>query len=247
VADRRYTPPRAQPVETYLAVLDAHGVEAGLLVQPSFLGTDNRALVAALRTHRRRLRGVAVVEPTVSEAALATFAAAGVVGIRFNLIGNEPLPDFAAADHRRLLGLIGDLGWHVEVHAEGGRWCAILPPLVAAGVPVVVDHCGRPTPGLGVACPGFQAILAAATGGRLWVKLSGPYRGNGGDVAPVVAALLERPGPERLMWGSDFPWTQFEAGRSYADCLAELEGWLPDPAARAVVAGQTPARLFGFA
>lgn len=247
VAGRRYTPPRAVPVETYAAVLQDHGIDRGVLVQPSFLGTDNGALVAALSRHPDRLRGVAVVEPDIAEPDLTRLDAAGVVGIRFNLIGDEPFPDLADAAHRRLLGLVKDLGWHVEVHAEGERWRAILPPLIAAGLPVVVDHCGRPTPGRGVACPGFQAVLAAADTGRLWVKLSGPYRCNGGDAAPVVAALLERLGPERLVWGSDFPWTQFETTRTYADGLAELERWLPDPAVRTVVAGDTPAALFGFA
>lgn len=247
VADRRYTPPRAAPAEAYLAILDAHGVGGGVLVQPSFLGTDNGALVAALGRYSKRLRGVAVVEPAIADAELAALAEAGVVGIRFNVIGATPLPDLTDAVHRRLLGRAADLGWHVEVHAEGERWGAVLPPLMAAGVAVVADHCGRPTPGLGTACPGFQALLRAAGTGRLWVKLSGPYRCNGGDVAPLIAALLENPGPDRLVWGSDFPWTQHEAGRTYAACLAELEAWLPDPAVRAVVSETAPAELFRFA
>lgn len=245
-ADRRYTPPVAVPAETYLAHLDTHGVDKGVLVQPSFLGTDNTALLAALGNHPGRLRGIAVVEPTVAETALAALAAAGVVGIRFNLIGATPLPDFTDTAHRRLLGLVADLGWQVEVHAEGERWCALLPRFIDAGVVVVADHCGRPTPGLGVACPGFRAMLAAAATGRLWVKLSGAYRCNGGDVARLIAALLQNPGPERLVWGSDFPWTQHEAGRTYGGCLAELETWLPDPTVRATVTGTAAAKLFGF-
>ncbi len=246
VDGRRYTPPRAVPVEDYVALLEEHGVDGGVLVQPSFLGTDNESLLAALTGYRESLRGVAVVEADISEAELARFDAAGVVGIRFNVIGTTPLPDFEDADHRRLLGRVRELGWHVEIHAEGARWTEILPPLLAARVKLVADHMGRPTPGVGLACPGFGALIAATGSERVWVKLSGPYRCDGGRVAPILEELLQRPGPERLVWGSDFPWTQHKDGRTYAGCLAEFQHWMPDPVARDTIAGATPAALFRF-
>ena len=46
---RRHTPDYDATLTQYLALLDAHGVARGVLVQPSFLGTDNSHLVAALR------------------------------------------------------------------------------------------------------------------------------------------------------------------------------------------------------
>ncbi len=246
VADRRYTPPRAVPAEAYVALLDDHGVDGGVLVQPSFLGTDNSSLLDALRRYPDRLRGVAVVEPTITEAELARMDAAGVVGIRFNLIGSTPIPDFEDAEHQKLLGRVRELGWHVEVHAEGERWAWFVQTLWAARVKLVADHFGRPTPGLGLRCPGFQALLAVAEGERVWFKLSAPYRCDGGNVAPLIDVLLDRLGPGRLVWGSDFPWTQHEAGQSYAACLEDLERWVPDPLVRETIAGTTAMRLFRF-
>ena len=62
VRDARYVPAYAAPLEQYLARLDEHGLERGVLVQPSFLGTDNSYLLAALAREPERLRGVIVVD-----------------------------------------------------------------------------------------------------------------------------------------------------------------------------------------
>lgn len=89
--DPRYVPESGAPIERYLNLLDAHGIAAGILVQPSFLGTDNEYLIAALARVPARLRGVAVVAPETSQAALEKLRASGVAGIRLNLIGRPPL------------------------------------------------------------------------------------------------------------------------------------------------------------
>ncbi len=61
---RRYAPGYDAPLSAYLAQLDAHGLSNGVLIQPSFLGTDNSYLLAALKQAPQRLRGVAVIDPT---------------------------------------------------------------------------------------------------------------------------------------------------------------------------------------
>ena len=82
--------------EQYLSMLDENGMSHGVLVQPSFLGTDNSYLVAALRKYPERLRGIAVVEPTATSVQLQLLQDAGVVGIRLNLIG-LPAPNLTSA------------------------------------------------------------------------------------------------------------------------------------------------------
>lgn len=92
---RRHTPDYDATLAQYLELLDGHGLSHGVLVQPSFLGTDNSHLLQALRAAPARLRGVAVVDPAIDDPGLQALAAAGVVGIRLNLIGLD-LPDLAA-------------------------------------------------------------------------------------------------------------------------------------------------------
>lgn len=236
--------------ETYLGLLDAHGMSHGVLVQPSFLGFDNSYMVSVLRAHRQRLRGIAVVAPGVSRQELDALQAAGVVGIRLNLVG-LPAPDFASPGWSALLAEVRARDWQVELHQLAQELKPVMDPLLAAGVKVVVDHFGRPSAALGVDDPGFRYLLSQAQTGRVWVKLSGAYRngphGRGEETALAAMPLLLRAfGPERLMWGSDWPHTLFEKTAHYEAEFKLMQAWLPDLAQRQVVLRETPARLFRF-
>ena len=248
--DRRYAPGYDAMVADYLVMLDRNGLSHGVLVQPSFLGTDNAYLLQALQQAPNRLRGIAVVEPETDLRELEALDLAGVVGIRLNLIG-QPDPAFGAAAWDRHLAHVAALGWQVEVQAEARRLPALMPPLLRAGVPVVVDHFGRPDPRLGVDDPGFRHLLDIGATGRVWVKLSGAYRNGAGRLgertSAAAAALLRTAlGRERLLWGSDWPHTQFEAVASPVAARQGLDAWLPDKSDRQTVLVDTPARLFRF-
>jgi predicted TIM-barrel fold metal-dependent hydrolase len=249
-AARRYAPAHDATLAQYLQLLDWHGLAHGVLVQPSFLGTDNSYMLQALHAAGGRLRGVAVVDEEAGEPHLQALARAGVDGLRLNLIG-LPLPDLASPGWARVLEQAWDLGWHVELHVEAGRLPAILPALLAAGCRVVVDHFGRPDAALGVDDPGFGFLLRQADSGQVWVKLSAPYRNApaaGCAAAGRLAArrLLEAYTAERLLWGSDWPHTQHGAQASYSLAVQWLHGWLDDAAQLQAVLARTPRQLFQF-
>lgn len=242
--------------ESYLAVLAEHGMTRGVLVQPSFLGTDNQYLVGALIRYPSHFRGIAVVDPAIGESELRLLNTAGVVGIRLNLIG-LPTPDFASAPWRTLLDRLKALNWQVEVHQEAGKLAPVLDPLLAAGLTVVVDHFGRPDPRLGVDDPGFRHLLATGASRQVWVKLSGAYRnsGSGADARPgrgeeiareAVPLLKHHLGIDRLVWGSDWPHTLFESKVRFGAVRPLLDEWLPDPAERQRVLADNPTALFRF-
>lgn len=250
--DRRRAPAGydATP-EDYLQQLDANGMTHGVLVQPSFLGTDNSYLVAALRRYPGRLRGIAVVEPTITATDLQALQEAGVVGIRLNLVG-LPTPDFGSPEWRALLAELKARRWQVEVHREARELPAVIDPLLHSGVNVVVDHFGRPDAELGVADPGFRYLLGLGATRKVWVKLSGAYRngskGRGEATALEAIPLLRSAyGLDRLAWGSDWPHTLFEKTTDYTTQRHLLDTWLPDIAARQIVMGDTPAQLYRFA
>ena len=245
---RRYAPDYDAGVDDYLRQLDAHAITHGVLVQPSFLGTDNSFMLEAVRRHPARLRGIAVVSPDVAISELRELAASGVVGIRLNLVG-LPLPDLQAEPWPALMRRVADQGWQVEVHREARDLAGVVRLLLEAGVDVVVDHFGRPDPALGVDDPGFRHLLSAAATRRLWVKLSGAYRngadGRGEAIARAAIPLLRDAfGLERLLWGSDWPHTQFEGSITYAATISDIEAWLPDPAERRLVLDDAPTKLF---
>ncbi|WP_425551602.1 amidohydrolase family protein [Achromobacter dolens] len=247
---RRHTPDYDAPLAQYLGLLDAHGLAHGVLVQPSFLGTDNSHLLEALRAAPARLRGVAVVDTAIDEAALRALAAAGVVGIRLNLIGLA-VPDLRTQPWQSLLARVNALGWHVEIHLQAARLADIMPALLQAGCRVVVDHFGRPDPALGVADPGFGYLLRQADSGRVWVKLSAPYRNWTGEACAsagreAARQLLDAYTPARLMWGSDWPHTEHRHLASYPASMRWLDDWIDDPTQRRAVLAETPLRLFQF-
>lgn len=249
--DRRRAPSGydASP-EDYLKVLDANAMTHGVLVQPSFLGTDNGYLVAALRKYPDRLRGIAVVDPTITTDQLDTLHRAGVVGIRLNLIG-LPAPDFSSPAWARLLKEIRLRNWQVEVHQLAGQLQPILGPLLREGLNVVVDHFGRPDPRLGIDGPGFRYLLSLASTRHVWVKLSAAYRnglnGRGEEIAKAAIPMLrECFGVDRLVWGSDWPHTLFENTVRYGVQRRLLDEWLPDAGDRQAVLHDTPAKLFAF-
>lgn len=247
---RRYTPQYEATLQDWRALLDAQGVSHGVLVQPSFLGSDNSYLLEALLQAPERLRGVAVVEADVSQAQLQRMNRLGVVGIRLNLMG-QSLPDLSSSEWRPLLERVAALGWHVELH----RQIEDIPALVAAlrpyGVKVVIDHFGRPHAAFGVGHPTFQRLLELG-GGEVWVKISGVYRLGGTDrenlefACAAVPLLIEHFGTQRLMWGSDWPHTQFEDQVSYAAQFELLHQLVPWPQQRQAILRDGAVALFGF-
>jgi predicted TIM-barrel fold metal-dependent hydrolase len=245
----RHAPQYDASREDYLRLLDDHNVAFGVLTAPSFLGTDNSFLLETLRWSGGRLRGTVIVDPAISRAALEEYALQGVVGIRFNWYKRDDvnLPDLASRECRRLFENCAGLGWHVEIYGEGPRLAKWLPTILQHGVRVVVDHFGSPDPLAGTNCPGFRCVLSSFSTGRLWVKLSAPYRVGFGLAAACVPMLLREGGAARLVWGSDWPWTQHERRRSFAECLDWLTAWVPFETARREILSDTPRALFSFA
>ena len=245
---RRHAPDADATLATYLGLLDTHAVSHGVLVQPSFLGTDNSYLLAALRAAPERLRGVVVVDPEVADATLQEMADSGVCGIRLNLVGLA-LPDLSAARWQRLLARVNTRGWHVELHCESHRLALAAGPVLASGGRLVVDHFGRPGTGAVNTDAGFAWLLSAASSGQVWVKLSAAYRNwpvVTHDAHEAAQALLAAFGPERLVWGSDWPHTQHRHLADYAAARAALNAWVPDPVTRRRILVDTPAQLFQF-
>jgi predicted TIM-barrel fold metal-dependent hydrolase len=245
---RRHAPDYDATLDAYVAHLAANGVSHGVLVQPSFLGTDNSFFAAASRKYPQRFRGVAVVDPAISDAGLDALTRDGVVGVRLNLVGLL-LPDLKQGVWPHLFARINALRWHVEVHRQAADLPVIVDALLAQRCTVVVDHFGRPDPDAGSADPGFQYLLSTAATGNVWVKLSAAYRSVRDDSGEatgnaLAGRLLAAFGAERLVWGSDWPHTQHQHVIDYASSLRALHAWIPDPSQRRTILTTSAKTLF---
>lgn len=235
----------------FLAVLDAHAMSHGLLVNPQAgYATDNSCMLDAIAKSDGRLKGVALIDHDITDAQLAALKVGGVVGARFNLL-------FAHATSIKghagevLLGRIRELGWFAQIYYRDDTILEALPELQRSGVKIVVDHCGGFDPDKGIGQPGFQALLKLGRGGNAAVKLSGAFRLSKqpwphADLDPYIAALLEAFTPDNCVWGSDWPFVRFPARTDYGPQRMLLDRWVPDEAFRRRILWDTPRRWFGF-
>ena len=230
-------------------VMDAYGIRYGLLVGPnSGYELDNGCMLDAIAHADGRLKGIAVVANDIARDALASLRAAGVIGVAFNAT-HHGVDHYLRAG--RLLEHLAALGMCVSVQVHQDQLVALAPTLAQSGLPVMIDHCGRPTPEAGLDQPGFRALLALARNGRTYVKLSGYSKISReghphADVLPYVEALIDAFTPDRCLWASDWP---FLRAPSRVDCgplLQLVAQLLPDAADRRKVLWETPRRLLGF-
>jgi predicted TIM-barrel fold metal-dependent hydrolase len=218
-------------IDDYLAALEADGVRYGVVVAASFLGTHNNYTLEAL-SRSDRLRGTVILDTDVTDAELRALDAAGVVGLRLSL-GNLPIPpDLRSPGYRTLLGKVRELDWHVHFFARPEHVVDILDALTESGVKIVVDHFGARDAACGEHSEVFGAVRKAMAVGRTWTKLSAPYWSDGLDHGRLARLLLEAGGPERLLWGSDWPFTKLDGRLDYRRTIDWLHGWLPDKAVR---------------
>lgn len=243
---RTYTP-EDKPKEALAALHRSLGLGRAVIVQASCHGTDNRAMVDALRSDPARYRGVAMIDDATPDAELHDMHAAGVRGIRFNFIkalGGGP--DMALV--RRAADRVRPLGWHLVLHLQGDGVREMEGFIRSVAMPVVIDHMGRVDPALGVDGPAFRTLLSLMRDTRIWVKLSGVERMAR---APFTAALpfacaLQQAAPDRVLWGTDFPHPNLATPVDEMEMLNLVPEFAPAPADRQRLLVDNPAALYGF-
>ena len=218
--ERKYTPCDASK-EQLFALRDHLGFDKNVIVQATCHGSDNRALVDALKASNNKARGVATVNRNVTDAELQDMHAAGVRGTRFNFV--KRLADFTPRDVLlEIANRIAPLGWHVVIYFEAVDLPELYDFFTALPTTVVVDHMGRPDVTKPVDGPEFGLLLKMMREHtNIWSKVSCPERlsvsgpkalngeknlegGAYQDVVPFAKKLVET-FPDRVLWGTDWP------------------------------------------
>jgi 2-pyrone-4,6-dicarboxylate lactonase len=215
-AERKYTPCDASREQLY-ALRDHLGFARNVVVQATCHGTDNRAMVDALKHSGGRARGVATVKRTVTDHELHYMHECGVRGVRFNFV--KRLVDFTPRDELlEIATRIAPLGWHVVIYFEAVDLPELWDFFTALPTIVVVDHMGRPDLRQPVDGPEFERFVRLMREhGNIWTKVScperlsvtGPPALNGEqaaylDVVPFARRIVET-FPDRVLWGTDWP------------------------------------------
>ncbi|MBA15288.1 MAG: 2-pyrone-4,6-dicarboxylate hydrolase [Sphingomonas sp.] len=206
-AKAKYLPGDATP-EMLFALRDRLGFSRNVIVQASCHGTDNSATLDAIAKSNGTARGVAVVDPAISEEELAALHDGGIRGIRFNFL--KRLVDDAPKDRFLEVARRLPAGWHVVIYFEADILTELRPFMDALPVPLVIDHMGRPDVTQGPDGPDMRAFRRLLDSRPdIHFKATCPDRLDpGGDpwnafaeaVAPLVADY-----PDRCLWGTDWP------------------------------------------
>ncbi|MGK6316423.1 amidohydrolase family protein [Neorhizobium sp. DT-125] len=180
------------------------GIRRYVLTQPSFLGFDNCMLLSALAARPDTLRGVVWLDNSWDQNSLPDLATKGVAGLRFPLKYSADTPDWPS--YSALFSMAARTAVHVELGLGGPELVKAMHFVLGQGAQVVIAHLGMFDPDLGPdRDPTFGAILEAGQTRQVWVKLSAPYRSTAQASTRACERLLEKFGPERLVWGSDWP------------------------------------------
>jgi D-galactarolactone isomerase len=242
-----FRPPHS-PTPAYLAMRRRLGLSRTVVVQPSGYGADNSCTLEAMAAMGASARGIAVVEPRVSDAELERLTAAGMRGIRYFMLPGGILP------WESLEGMatrVGNFGWHVQLQLDG----RLLPEreslLKRLGGTLVIDHNGKFLEPVPVDHPSFKCLLRLLENGRTWVKLSAPYETSKkgpplyADVGALAKALVKA-APDRCLWATNWPHPGQARIPDDADLLDLLLDWAPDDATRRKILVDNPAKLYGF-
>ena len=247
--DRRYTAVKAG-LKNYRLMAGRLGLQRGVVVTGSSM-TSNAPSLAAIAAMGGDFKGLALIQPDVTDDELERLAAGGMTGFRISTrsvggIGPEHLGDLA----KRVAGL----GWHVEIHMRDlEEVVAVLPQLEKLTIPYSIDHIAYLGPDHGPESPEFSRVrdhLAGAENAYINIysvynlTKSGPPAYE--DMVANVGALIEAR-PDRILWGSNWPHPTFDVPLpNEGDLLDFIGKTAPDPVHLRQIFVDNPARLYGW-
>lgn len=234
-------------------LLARHGIAGTILVQAAATEAETRYLLSLAAAHSF-IRGVVGWTDLAASDAPARIAA---LAAEPRLVALRPMLQDLADDDAILAAAVQPALATMARH--GLALDLLIRPRHLSRVPVlrarhpdlrlVIDHAAKPDLAGGSLAGWAADIAAVAADGRTHCKLSGLITEAGpgwrvADLAPAVRAVLAAFGPDRVMWGSDWPVLQL-AG-DYEAWLAATDQLLAglDAGARAAIMGDTAMRFY---
>ena len=260
-----------EPVESLLSHMTRANVDHAVFIQ--YMGnTDNGYMVECMNAHPGRFAAAMLVEPNDDGSQIRAWAARGIVGIRLpanaRTTGPDPLIHWRTADE---LGLVVSAPSNPQslLSTEFAEVLAHFPDLS-----IVIEHLAGAKQTMTPPYPEFTQVLALAQHPNLTIKLPGfgefcdltnLFHANMLETQDVLEAALrdrsaalfdqippfadmtlEAFGPERMMWGSDYPPASTREG--YDNALRVPLAWASTLSAdeQAAIFGQTAQRVWQF-
>jgi 2-pyrone-4,6-dicarboxylate lactonase len=251
VTERNYDPDPHSTLDDYLNIHRALGLKRAVVVTGSANGTNNQITLDALRRMDGNFKGLALLDPAISDTDLLRLKEGGITGFRVKVNGKGGLAFDAA---KKIAPKVSGFGWHVEFLPQSlAEVIAAVPFLRTLEMPYVFDHVAHAEPGHGSGDGQFRELLAILRNEEgAWINLysfyqlskSGPP--DYADMVDVVREIIDTRS-DRVVWGSNWP----HAGISVpmpndGDLLDFLIAAAPEERARQLILVDNPAKLYGW-
>jgi predicted TIM-barrel fold metal-dependent hydrolase len=138
VAERNYDPDPHSTLDDYLKVQRALGLERAVIVTGSGNGTNNRITLDALQRMKGSFKGLALLDPAITDTELSKLKEVDFTGFRIKANGRGGL---ALEDTKRMIARTAGFGWHIEFMSQSmAEVIGAVPFLNSLKVPYVFDH-----------------------------------------------------------------------------------------------------------
>ena len=231
-------------VELLNQTMDEVGVDKAVIVQPIYYLFDNRYVADCLRRFPGRFAAIGLVDPKALDAPdrlEKLVREDGFGGLRIHSSRLDHPSEWAASDQDPLWRRSEELGTCFIVHGPAAN-LPHLEPIIGRfpEVPVVLDHIGGAPTDEEPPFPLLSHVLDLARFPKVYVKFTPQAHKSAlpfphADTFPAFRRLYDAFGPQRLMWGTNFPGVMKEVGygpalemfRDHVDFLTDDDkAWL---------------------
>jgi 2-pyrone-4,6-dicarboxylate lactonase len=250
-AARNYDPDPHSTLDDYLKVRIALGLERAVIVTGSANGTNNRITLDALRRMKGSFKGLALLDPAITDAELLKLKEGGFTGFRVKANGEGGL---SFEDTRQMIARTVGFGWHIEFMSQSmAEVIGTVPFLNSLRVPYVFDHVAHAEPRRNKNDREFGELLAILRNEEhAWINLYSFYQSseagppNYADMIDVVREIIDA-APDRVIWGSNWPHAGIAVPMpNDGDLLDFLLAAAPDELTRNRILADNPATLYGW-
>ena len=251
IAERSYDPDPHSTLDDYLKTHRAVGLERAVIVTGSGNGTNNRITLDALKRMNGAFKGLALLDPAITDTQLRELKDGGFSGFRIKANGRGGL---SFEQSRRMLERSAGFDWHVEFMSQSmAEVIATVPFLNSLKVPYLFDHVAHAEPHMTRENSEFADLLTIlGNQEHAWINLysfyqlskSGPPDYH--DMVDVIQTIVANRS-DNIVWGSNWPHGGVPVPMpDDGDLLDFLVTAVPDETTRNAILAANPAKLYGW-
>ena len=248
--ERNYTPDPRSTLDDYLKVHRALGLARAVIVTGSANGTNNKVTFDALARMGGTFKGLALLDPAITDPELLKLKNGGFTGFRIKANGRGGL---SFEDSKRMAQRTAGFGWHVEFMCQStAEAIAAVPALTSLREPYVFDHVAHAEPHPEAQSEFRKLLTILKNEEHAWINLYSFYQlSEAGppeyaDLIEIVQQIIDARA-DRVIWGSNWPHAGIAVPMpNDGDLLDFLLAAAPDEPSRKRILADNPATLYGW-